>query len=64
MKSDGLDTFFLCVYCDFDLGDMTGDQGHDTPLGYKQPPCVLSKSKMPVKSYSPDMAFGYMYTLT
>ena len=25
-------TFWACVHCDLDLGDMTLGQGHDTPL--------------------------------
>ena len=28
--------FWVCAHCDLDLGDMTLNQGHGTPLGYGQ----------------------------
>ena len=28
--------YLLCVHCDLGLGDITLDQGHDTPLGRGQ----------------------------
>ena len=37
---------------------MTLGQGHETTLGHGQLSEVLFKSKLPVKSYGPDMEFG------
>ena len=50
---------------DLGLGDMTLSQGHDTPLGHGQQLCeILSRSNMAVRSYGPDMDFGYVCTVT
>ena len=42
---------------------MTLGQGHDTPLGHGQQLCDI-KSNKAVKSYGPDMDFGYVCTVT
>ena len=34
--------FWVCVYYDLDLGDMTLGQVHDTPLGYGHQLCEIS----------------------
>ena len=31
--------FWVCVHCDFDLGEMTLGRGHDKPLGHGQQLC-------------------------
>ena len=50
--------FSVCVHCDLDLGDMTLDQGHGTPLGHWQQLCeILSRSNLAVRSYGPDTDF-------
>ena len=44
---------------------MTLSQGHDTPLGHGQRLCeILSRSNMAMRSYGPDMDFGYVCTVT
>ena len=44
---------------------MTLSQGHATPLGHGQQLCeILSRSSMAVRSYGPDMDFGYVCTVT
>ena len=46
---------WVCVHCDFNLGDLTLGNGHDTPFGHGQQLCkILSISNMAVKSYGPD----------
>ena len=53
------------MHCDLDLGDMTLDQGHDTPLGHVQLLCaVLSRPNMAVRSYVPDTDLGYVCIVT
>ena len=48
-----------------DLGDMTLGQGHNTALGHGQQLCeILSRSNLAVRSYGPDMDFGYVCTVT
>ena len=43
--------FWVCMHCDLDLGDVTLDQGHDTPLGHGQQLCeIWSRSKLAVRS--------------
>ena len=55
----------LCVHFDLDLGGMTLGQGYDTPLGHGQQLCeILTRSNMAVRSYGPDMEFGYVGTVT
>ena len=57
--------FWLCVYFDFDFGDMTLGPGHETPFSYQQQFCeILSRVNMAVRSYGPDMDFGYMWSVT
>ena len=57
--------FPVYVHCDLDLGDMTLDQGHDTPLGHGQQVCeILSRSNLAVRSYGPERDFQYMCTVT
>ena len=57
--------FLVCVHCDHDLEDMTLGQGHDTLLGYGQQLCeILSRSNLAMRSYGPDMEFGYVCTVT
>ena len=57
--------FWMCVHFDLDLGDMTLSQGHDTSLGHGQQLCeILSRFNMTLRSYSPDMDFGYLCTVT
>ena len=36
VRSDDPDTFWVCVHCYLDLGDMTLGQGHDTSFGHGQ----------------------------
>ena len=56
--------FWECVHCDLEFGDMTFGQGHNTPLGHWKQLCViLSWSKLAVRSYGPDMDFGYVCTV-
>ena len=44
---------------------MTLDQGHDTPLGHEQQLFeILSRSNMAVRSYGPDVDFGFVSTMT
>ena len=53
------------MHCDLDLGGMTLGEGHDTPLGHGQQLCeILSRSNISVRSYGPDMDFGYVCTVT
>ena len=56
--------FSVCVHCDLDLGDMTLAQGHDTPLGYGQQLCQISRSNTAMRSYGPDTDFPYVCTVT
>ena len=57
--------FWVYVYCDLDLGDMTLSQGHDTHLGQKkQLREIISRSNLAVRSYGPDTDFGYVCTVT
>ena len=57
--------FSVYVHCQLDLGDMTFGQGHGTPLDHGQQLCeILSRSNLAVRSYSPDMDFQYVSTLT
>ena len=57
--------FRVCVHCDLDIRDMTLGEGHDTPLGHGRQVCeILSRSNMAVRSYGPDMDFGYLCTVT
>ena len=52
---------WVYVQGDFDPGDMTLVQGHDTPLCHGQQLCeILSRSNMAVRSYGPDMDFDYV----
>ena len=61
----GAQVYLVFVHCDLDLGDMTWDQGHDTPLGHIQQLCeILSRSNLAVRSYGPDTNFWYVCTLT
>ena len=56
-------SFWLCVYCDLDLPDMTLGQGHVTPLDQVKQWCkILSRSNMAVGSLGPDTFLG-MYAL-
>ena len=44
---------------------MTSSQGHDTSLSHGQQLCeILSRSNMAVRSYGPDMDFGYVCSVT
>ena len=43
--------FWVCVYCDIDLGNMTLHQGHDTPLGHENN-CVKYR-------YYPDLTWQW-----
>ena len=46
--------FWLYVHYDLDLGDITLDQGYDTPLCYVQQWCdVSTESMLAVRSYGP-----------
>ena len=56
--------FWVCAHCDLDLGDITLGQGHDTPLGHEPLLCKISRFNMAMRSYGPDMDFGYMCTVT
>ena len=57
--------FLVCVHFDFDRGDMTLCQGHDTPLDHGQQLCeMLSRFNLTVRSYGPDAGFGYVCTVT
>ena len=57
--------FWVRVYCDHELGDMTLGQGHETPLGHGQQLCeILPRSNLAVGSYGPDTDFWYMCTVT
>ena len=38
--------------CDLDLGDMTLGQGHDTPFGYGQLLCEISRSNLATSDLS------------
>ena len=63
--SYGPDTDFQYKCSDLDLGDITLDQGHDTPLGQGQHVCeILFRSKLAVRSYGPETDFGYVCTVT
>ena len=56
---------WVCVHCDLDLGGMTLDRSHDTPLSHGQQLCeILSRSNMAVRRYGPDTDYGYVCTLT
>ena len=51
--------FWVCAYCDLDIGGMTLGQGHDTPWGHGQQLCeILSRSNMAVRSYGLDTDMG------
>ena len=44
---------------------MTLGQDHDTPVGHGQQLCkILSRSNYAVRSYGPDIDFGYVCTMT
>ena len=54
---------WLCMLCD--LGNITLDQGHDTPLGHGQQLCeILSRSNKAVGSCVARTDFCYVYTVT
>ena len=60
-----LTRFWVCMHCNFDLGDMTFGQGHNKPLGHGQQLCeILSRSNLAVRSYGPDTDFRYVSTVT
>ena len=51
------------MHGNLDLRDITLGQGHDIQLVHGQQQCeVLSKSFLPMKSYTLDKNFGYMFT--
>ena len=57
--------FYLRVHFDLDHGNLTLDQGHDTPLGRVQQVCeILSRSNLAVRSYGIDKDFSYVCTVT
>ena len=53
--------FWLCVHGDFDLGDISLGQGHDTILGYGHELCeILSRSNTAVRNSGQDTDFIYV----
>ena len=57
--------FWISVYCDHDLGDMTLGHDHDASLGKGQQSCeILSRSNLEMRSYGPDTDFWNVCPVT
>ena len=57
--------FWVYVYCDLEIRDISLGPGHDTPLGHGQLLCeISSRSNLAVRSYGLDTDFWYVCTVT
>ena len=57
--------FWVCVYYDLDISNMTLGQRNDTPLGHGQQLLeILSRYNLAVRSYGLDTDFRYVCTVT
>ena len=52
------------MHCEFDLGDMTLTQGHDTPLGHGQQLRKNIQNQHGSKKFYPDTDFYYVLTVS